>query len=723
MRKLSEQRKNALAGLDWLLPTVLAALAATRLAPLAAPAVWLLLGWLPGRCLLRGLDLAGNWDRAARFLLAVAASLTIAPVFLNPVWHATNDPWRLVGYSWLLLTAAGVFVRLNRRTPAASHVRSDAATPLRLCELRRTKLVLVGVALLVVFAAVGTYWPTELRGYPVPALIHDFIKHHAVLFSLEQRPLPLGNPFFADEAAGPVYYYHFFYLMPATVRAVAPAVSIELAFGIQAALVGLTMAGMFYLLVKRFTGADGPATLAALLATLIGGLDVLPILALRLPAITLDAWADTLVRIHNFFTQIVWTPQNLQGVLVMLVGICALSLKGWWRGWFVLGPLLAAALIGSTVWVAAGVMPGLVIFVALEIWRARRRPPHALHKLAAAAAVGVLMLVISLPSLAGYLEMSRRHGKGLTFDWPYQQRAVLGRLVPPGPLANLLDLPWVLTLEFGPLLILPLLLPRRTWRQAWADPGWRLLLISAGVALLGFIGVRSDFYYNDFGQKIILVAMSAGLVLAACIISPRAARPRWWNPLGWTLHEQSPQRPRRLLAGCLAALLLLGLPVGVYQSPLAAIRRHLPTISPFGVLTPRPVRRAAAEAPVNRFLRYQLPPDAVLQAHWTDERLDLAQLARRQLGVTVLEEDTMVFFPNDLRRHQEALRAVAEALGEPVPARECYETLRAHRITHVLVGKLERARWEGLEKFADQRYFTRVFASDNAAVYTLRSDD
>jgi len=38
-----------------------------------------------------------------------------------------------------------------------------------------------------------------------------------------------------------------------------------------------------------------------------------------------------------------------------------------------------------------------------------------------------------------------------------------------GILANLLDLPWVLAIELGPLLLLPLLLPGRVCRRAWRD--------------------------------------------------------------------------------------------------------------------------------------------------------------------------------------------------------------------------------------------------------------
>jgi hypothetical protein len=38
----------------------------------------------------------------------------------------------------------------------------------------------------------------------------------------------------------------------------------------------------------------------------------------------------------------------------------------------------------------------------------------------------------------------------------------------------------------------------------------------------------------------------------------------------------------------------------------------------------------------------------------------------------------------------------------------------------VLVGTVERELWQGLDKFADQHFFERVFHDDKSAVYALR---
>lgn len=694
-------------------PLLAAAIVWLRFEPCSTAAGLILLAYLPGRIVQRACGIGRQWDRAGQAILSVALSLGLMPVILNPIWHLGNQGPYLLAFITILICAAAIIVALLESP------RRTGDGDFRCFDGRPAKIVFLGCALVVAFATIGPYWPTELHGYPLPSLIHDFIKHHAVLFSLEQRPLPLGNPFYAGEAAGPVYYYHFFYLIPATLRACSPVLSIELAFGLCSALAGIVIAGLVHLFVKRFTRGDGPAALAVLLATVIGGLDVLPLAYLRLPVISLDAWADHPVRIHSLLTQMVWSPQNMLAILIMLTGAYILSEKSWWRGWLVLGPLLAAAAFGASPWVAMALFPGLVFFVIHELRRYKSETAALVRNILAAATVALLTAGLALSSLLGYAEMSRRLGKSLTIEWPHHANAFFGKLLPPGPLANWLDLPWILALEMGPLLLFPLFLPRHVWRRVWNDPGARLLLISAVIAVAAYATVRSHFTYNDFGQKIMLVALSAGVVLAALVIAPQPRPPTWWNPCGWALIWQTPQRPRRAPACLIGAALILGMPLGVFQSPLLAARRYLTHIGPLSALATPATKRAELEADANRFLRRELPPASVIQADPGPERLDLAQLARKQIGITILERDTMVFSPRESAAHERTLSAARRVLEQSLSAEECHAVLKSCKITHVYVGLVERAAWRGLEKFEDPRYFRAVHVDDRVTVYAL----
>lgn len=672
---------------------LLAALAGAGFSPISFPAGLLLLTLAPGWLALRLTGLDRGCGRMGQVVLSVALSITLAPVPLDWLWRVTNQPLPLLAGVVSLLLAAGWVPGLRTMEDAPPAPRPSGFS----------RVLLAMIAGIVVFATVGAYWPAQVGERPVPALIHDYIKHHAVLFSLQERPLPLGNPFFSGEAAGPTYYYHLFYLIPATLRTFAPAVSIALAFGVHAALVALSIAGVAYLLVRRLTEAPAAAALAAALMTVIGGYDIVPVLAMGLKAVTLDTWADPLMRVHSLLTQMVWTPQNVQAVLIALVVAYVLSARGLFAGWLVLGPLFAACAIGSSIWVSAALAPGAAIFFLIELARAPRGA--RLRLLLGGAGAALLALALSTPSLLGYIEMARRHTQGgLTWRWDaHASHAWLGRFAPPGVLANLLDLPWWLAIEFGPLLILPLLVSRASWRRIVADRGLRLLLLSALAGLVGFVSVRSDFTYNDFGQKIIMLPMLTGALIGAWALAPSrgAGRlPRW-----------------RVIV--LAGALLLGAPVGLFQSPVAVLRRFVREGGPLRAIGSADCFQAAREAGALAFLRDRTPTGAVVQGHWGASRLLLCQMVNRQIGVTALERDTEVFQPRDAAAHEAALVRLREAMNTP-DAAGCHAALASLGVGYVLVGEIERSAWTCWTNLDDGARFEQVYADENDAVYRVR---
>lgn len=695
-----------------LLVIVLAGVAATRTDPLSTLAAAVLLLYFPGDVVARASGMLERWSGAAAVLLRLALSIVLAPLLLDPLWRLTQDGRVIVLTTAALLAGATVCVYRRRRD------QPGALPPQRLCERSASTALLTAMAIVTSLATIGPYWPQSLSGAaPTPALIHDFIKHHALLYSLERLPLPLSSPFDAVAASDPVYYYHYFYLIPATLRAVSPRLAIELAFGLQAAFVALATAGIVYIFVKRFSNSDACATLAAALTTLVGGFDALPLLLSGHGAITLDAWNDTLVRIHNLLTQMTWTPQNVQGALIGATTALLLSERGpWWRGWLLLGPLLGAGLIGATIWVAAAFLPGVALYVLLELFLGRAAGAKLnFRRFSGAAAVGLAMLALSLPQCLGYAEMSRRHGQGLTTEWPYASTALFGRLVPPGVWANLLDLPGWLLLELGPLALFPLLLPRAVWRAVLRDPGYRFLIVSALAALLGFVTVRSHFEYNDFGQKIILAAQIAGAALAGLVLLHRAAVEA--APLTPTPRGPALSLRRRVLIG---VALALGAPVGCFQAPLSAIRRHLPTDGRFAALAGGATAIAQREAAAWRFIREQTPPSAVIQTHWGTARVPFVQLARRQMGVMELERDTEVFQPINKGAHLERLAAIRAAFSETASGTQVRDALRGARVTHVLVGEIERSMWPNHAALSDAEHFEPLLRSDEVNIYLVR---
>jgi hypothetical protein len=671
---------------------------------LTVVAGFVMLAYLPGRSLLRIVGIEDDWSTSGQSILSVAISLSVVPFFLNALWHFTHDPW-------IMLLAAAI---ANTLLTVWQNTRDNTLSPNPTFEFRRTRLAMAFIGGLVLFSTVGSYWPTDLLGYPIPAEIHDFIKHHAVLSSLEQHRLPLGNVFYASGADAPVHYYHFFYLIPATIRLWTDnALSCELAFGLSAFLVAAATIGTAYLFAKRFFKAEAPAMAVASLFSIVGALDIVPavihMIDLGRPVVTLDTWAGHPYRIHNFLNQMIWSPQNVSGLLIVLVGAYLLSRLGSWRGWFWMGPILGASLLGSSVWVAIGALPALAVYSLTK-----RRI------LGGAILVGMLMLVLSIPTIIGYASNSVADGRGLSFSWPVNDNAMFGRLVGrPGIIANILNAPMIFVLEFGAKLLLLLIVPVSVWKRVWRNDGLRWLAIAAIIASLSFLVVRSELRHNDFGQKIILLSMAFTAIVAGGAIASETGPSRWYNPMGWRLATRHPKRWPMVMA---IAVFALGLPVGLYEAPLTASRRYIDEFLRWRVAAPDQRQDMLDEGAAIAFIRDQLPPTAVIQAEGSQRRSRLEQMVNRQIGLMCDQDDILVFDPADrsaLDRSRDELFTVLRTSDDP---RETYKALRRHNVTHVFIGTVERQTWPHNERFDDTTLFRNVFVRGASRVVELKSD-
>lgn len=656
--------------------------------PIATLAGFLLIAYLPGRLLLRRLGIEQHWDQPGILVFSIAVSLATMPFLLNPAWHITHDRFIMLAYVTLINT---VLILLR---PVSG---GEPETPF--FEHKRTKMLAVVIVGVVATGTIIPYWPTELFGYPIPCAIHDHIKHHAMLHSMEQRHLPIGNLFYAPGADIPVHYYHFFYLIPATVRlftAHAHALDLELAYGIGSALVGISFVGVTYAFTKRFTGAESNATLAAVLVSLVGGLDIIPLInhMIELGAFVIiqDAWAAQHYRLHTFLNQMIWAPQNLIGTLVVLLGMYMLSARGAWRGWFIIGPIWGAALVGSSIWVAIGALP------ALAIWTLTK--PKLIPK---AAIVAILMTAAAYPSLAGYLEASARHDGSLSMIWARNRFSTLGYLVEPGILANWLDLPIRLIIEFGAAMFF-VFLTREQWRKIWNDNGVRWLMFGATIAVVGITIFHSNMKYNAFGQRIMMLAMLFFTLATSQLIKPEFGKRRLWNPMGWSFRLSVP----RPAVGAFFILAIIGLPISVIEAPGSAFKRYLKSPP------------AEAEGNAFRFLRHELPPDAVLQGSTDEYGAYLAQIARRQIGVIGPQEDVMVFDPPDRDPYLECFHDVAATLQQSESAAETHATLNRYGITHLYLGLWESRQWLHLERFGDERFFEILFEQGDVRIVRLK---
>jgi len=664
-----------LAALGCLVPSAWVALPAGVVLTLILPG-WFLIGAL------RGLD-----RHAGRLWVAFAASFAGVPVVLSWVWRVSNDRWAILA---ALVALNAVLWLLGSGGRCANGGAPMFISP----RARRFFGVMVAFVAACVF---GSYWVPEAAGRVGVRAAHDYVKHHAVLYSLEHYRLPLRNVFYAAEPGTPYYYYQYYYHLAAALKKLsAGRVSNGLAFGVTSAMLAAVFVALVYLLAREVTGSENGALLAAACVSVVGGWDAVPVLIRVLsghpPPIVLDSWAPCPWRIHNLMTQFMWCPQHVAAVVTLMLGALWLRRAPQARWWLVIGPVLLAGILGTSAYLAMAVYAAVGGYVLLRLWASRREPARLGRLAVGLVAVAGLTVLLGGWQAWGYHLMNQRYPGGLTVVWDRFDYAWLGRLLPAGPLANYLDAPWILLVDLGLPALAMVVVSRDVWRRLWADPGLRVVLLAGVIGTVTLFTVHSTTNPIDYGFRVtakplqVIAAICAGAVL---------------------VNEQVRGPVRRWRRVLLVGGVLLGLPVGLYEAPLMAVRTLLIT----------PADRPDSGA--LRYLRDGAPREAVVQADPMD-RVSLPQLIERQMGVCDPNDPHVrVFFPQDFERMRRLAELVEQGLRADSADRS-HAALRAVGATHVLLGRRERERFGAMSQFDDPAWFERVYADECARVYAMR---
>ncbi|MGE3182731.1 MAG: hypothetical protein AB7N71_13955, partial [Phycisphaerae bacterium] len=463
-----------------------------------------------GLLLIPGLQFVSVCEATARLrsapFVGAAASLVLLPLFFAPLWNLLITQWSLtLGINMLALLLC--VPQWFRRTEVAHDVLPGEPGSRRPINWYHVILIWTGLTIFCTFAL--PQLPARRQGVE----IGDYVKHHALLMTLEAERLPLRSPFYAAAPEEKYYYYHFAYFWPAALRQLSGGdTSVGIAFSVFASLVALAFVATTFEIARRFCHADAAGVIAAACVSVIGGMDVLPqlirVFSGQPVAGIMDSWIPSPWRIHNLATQYVWCPQHVLSLLALLLATLLMGQKWNPRFWLVFTPLICVAVFGMSAFVSLTVLPAIAMTGLLLAFELRKERGSSIASLfSALILIAGTFFVLALPQLQGYLEAGRRLPGEFTTEWPRLPWSILGRAAPPGVIANWLDLPWIFLIDFGIAGIALVFAPRGFWRDAWRQPGIRALVLAGVAGVIGSFTFRNSAHDFVYGFRVCAMAL------------------------------------------------------------------------------------------------------------------------------------------------------------------------------------------------------------------------
>jgi hypothetical protein len=613
--------------------------------------------------------------------------------------------------------------------------------------------LLIGFTLLGVFLA---YFELETDSGFFPVQMEDWQKHYGVAFALRYTGVPPTSMFFyglfPDDA---LVYYYFLHLTGATLDLLqSGGAFLHNAFVLVILLASFSFCTVFFLLARTLFRSQTAALWALAFVTVIGGLDVIPILqrtvqqyrenfpegslpaGIFLPREHIDNWVSALsLRLNTFFAYHIWVPQHLTGLTILCLG-CYLYLKVEdRRKLLIVTPVLLFALLGHSTWIAALVSGCLFVFALIQILTTYRR-----HGRSAAgqlflgyALVALVFLAVATPFILTLIGPNAPKS-GIAFEIPTLDSWQILRpfQVRFGPTvwARLLDLPLHLLIEIGALLIAGLagliLFSRRKSRSAEGHaptpsagrpasnsdsrlpgpyallPLWILLLLAGTLTVSFFASGRGWqslglILNNDLGLRALMPGQLVLALFAGYFMAWLAAATL---PRGW----------QALQVGGLALLIALGLAYTGWEFTAMGLAKYWtePQLSPDVYQT----LRMMPEVTYPQDSRF---PVVQHRLHRNASRFQLS-LGGRPIGFSTGEA---VVFHQDVESLALAHELSRQAFDNSLPVRS-YQLFNNLGADYIFVGPAEKEAMRHPEKYRHQQYFRPVFSRADFQIYQVR---
>jgi len=700
----------------------------------------ILLTLLPGLQWIRWLGLYQSWRTPETILVSLALGMVTTPIIIY--WAGL-----LLGYSWLIVLLIMMLYIIGVAVLAGSTPPTLPTTPTS--NQSNYWFIPLGLSLITALGVFLAYFELATPDGYYPVQMEDWQKHYGVAFALRYTGIAPTSFFFygmfPDET---LIYYYFLHLNGATLDILQTNSHLHYAFVTFIVLASLMFSSMVYFLGRRMFAHPLAATWAVPFATVISGLDVIPILQrtlskyrqnfpegaipweVYLPREHIDNWISALsLRMNGFYAHHVWVPQHLTGLTIICLGCYLYLTVTERRKLLAIYPLLLFALLGHSTWIAVVVALCLGLFALWQIFVTYHQQDEASKTSLTPgqlflnyALIALLAIVIASPFILPLLGENAPKS-GIAFEipkldswWMFRPiQAIVGSTI----WAKLLDLPLHFFIEHGALLVAGLIGLILFWRAEWqrsenlpdgkATPYALLpflsLLLAVGILIVttaasgrgwADIGLVQN---NDLGLR----AMMPGQLVLALFAG------YFMSQLGLVIQSRG---IKGVVIIGLSGLIIVGVMSSMWEFVSMGVAKYwdkpklsatvyqtlqdMPTVTPTIDEKPFPVVQHRLHRDVSRF---QL------------------SLGNRPIGFATGE--AIVF-----HRHVDEL-ALAHELsqqafdnGLPVWSYQMFNNLGAN---YIFVGPAERETIRHPEKYNHSQYFQLVHDNDQFQLYEIQS--
>ncbi|MCW5822537.1 MAG: hypothetical protein KIT34_07015 [Cyanobacteria bacterium TGS_CYA1] len=249
-----------------------------------------------------------------KFLQATTFACAFGPIFIFLLWRI----------NFTLLACAVIFSTVSFLFSFKSFCKSDNEA--KKSESKFLYFALIAWALVAFFTIIDFQWGENLY---MSVVCFDYEKHVSIVQSIMDAGVPPVNPMFFPGHPLGLYYYYFWFTLPALAAKCSFHQSSAYASTIAGTIwTGIAFIGLFKHIADLFFSGNAKMVQTSIVLLMVSGLDVLLVAPINIfarltnkPQVldSVEWWS--LDQVSAFVEMLLWVPHHLTGCIAVFIGI------------------------------------------------------------------------------------------------------------------------------------------------------------------------------------------------------------------------------------------------------------------------------------------------------------------------------------------------------------------------------------------------------------------